>query len=159
MKPGLLWYNTGMFTCAWLWLYAGAFLMLMELLAPGFVLFFFGMSAGTVGLCRFAFGEAFGPTWQIAAFSAFSILYLVVLRRWMKKTFFGKSVEAGTDFDNEFVGRAGRVVSAIDPPLTGRVVIGDAEWTAEADVPIPAGATVTVVSQNNLTMKVKEAGK
>ena len=159
MKPGWLWYNTDMFTCAWLWLYAGAFLMLMELLAPGFVLFFFGLSAGTVGLCRFAFGEAFGPTWQIAAFSAFSILYLVVLRRWMKKTFFGKSVEAGADFSNEFVGRAGRVVAAIDPPLTGRVVIGDAEWTAEADEPVPVGATVTVVSQNNLTMKVKEVGK
>ena len=107
MKPGWLWYNTDMFTCAWLWLYAGAFLMLMELLAPGFVLFFFGLSAGTVGLCRFAFGEAFGPTWQIAAFSAFSSLYLVVLRRWMKKTFFGKSVEAGADFSTSSLAAPG----------------------------------------------------
>ena len=28
-----------------MWLYFGAFLMLMELLAPGFVIFFFGLSA------------------------------------------------------------------------------------------------------------------
>ena len=34
-------------------------MMLMELMAPGFVIFFFGLSAATVGLCRFAFGEAF----------------------------------------------------------------------------------------------------
>ena len=55
-------------------MYIGAFLMLGELLAPGFVIFFFGLSAATVGACRFAFGEAFTATWQLAAFSAFSIL-------------------------------------------------------------------------------------
>ena len=52
-----------MTSCSWLWLYAGAFLMLLELLAPGFVIFFFGLSAATVGLCRAAFGEAFTLTW------------------------------------------------------------------------------------------------
>ena len=139
-----------------MWMYFGAFLMLMELLAPGFVIFFFGLSAATVGLCRFAFGEAFTLTWQLAAFSAFSIVYLVVLRRWLKKTFLGGRVETKTDFDNEYVGRAGKVTEAINPPLTGRVEIGDAEWTASAESPIPAGATVEVISQDNLTMKVKE---
>ena len=130
--------------------------MLMELLAPGFVVFFFGLSAATVGLCRFAFGEAFTLTWQLAAFSAFSILYLVVLRRWLKRLFTGGRVETKTDFDNEYVGRVGRVTEAVRPPLTGRVVIGDAEWTASSDERIDAGATVEVVSQSNLTMKVKE---
>ena len=56
-----------MLTCAWLWIYAGAALMLLELVAPGFVLCFFGLSAATVGVLRFAFGEAFTPTWQLAA--------------------------------------------------------------------------------------------
>ena len=144
-----------MTSCPWLWLYLGAFLMLMELLAPGFVIFFFGLSAMTVGLCRFAFGEAFGTTWQVVAFSAFSILYLVFLRRWLKRTFFGARTEASTDFDNEYVDRVGRVTEAIEPPLAGRVQIGDAEWAATAESPIPAGATVKVVSQNNLTMKVE----
>ena len=145
-----------MTSCEWLWLYFGAFLMLMELLAPGFVVFFFGLSASTVGLCRFAFGDAFTLTWQLAAFSAFSILYLVVLRRWLKKLFTGGRVETKTDFDNEYVGRTGRVTAAIDPPLAGRVVIGDAEWTAVADVPIAVGSDVKVVYNRNLTMKVEE---
>ena len=144
-----------MTTCPWLWLYLGAFLMLMELLAPGFVIFFFGLSAMTVGLCRFAFGEAFGATWQMVSFSVFSILYLVFLRRWLKRTFFGARTEANTDFDNEYVDRVGRVTEAIEPPLAGRVQIGDAEWAAMAESPIPAGATVKVISQNNLTMKVE----
>lgn len=145
-----------MTTCAWLWLYAGAFLMLMELMAPGFVIFFFGLSAATVGLCRAAFGEAFTLTWQLAAFSALSIVYLVVLRRWMKRLFTGGVVETATDFDNEYVGRAGKVTTAVNPPLSGRVLIGDAEWTAVADAAIAEGATVRVISQTNLTMKIEE---
>ena len=141
--------------CAWLWLYAGLFLMLMELLAPGFVVFFFGLSAATVGLCRALFGEGFDLTWQLAAFSAFSILYLVLLRRWMKRLFLGARSAAKTDFDNEYVGRVGKVVEAVEPPLTGRVEIGDSMWSAAADAPIAAGTTVKVVSQDNLTMKVE----
>lgn len=143
-----------MMSCAWLWLYLGAFLMLMELLAPGFVVFFFGLSAATVGVCRFLFGDGFDLTWQLAAFSVFSVLYLALLRRWLKKTFMGKT-DTHSDIESSYVGRGGKVTQAIEPPLTGRVMIGDSEWTAEADAPIAAGMTVKVISQNNLTMKVE----
>ena len=144
-----------MLTCAWLWIYAGAALMLLELIAPGFILCFFGLSAATVGVLRFAFGEAFTPTWQLAAFSAFSILYIVLLRQYLKKVFVGGKVETKTDFDNESVGRIGQVTTAINPPLAGRILLGDAEWTAEADEPIDVGANVKVVAQQNLTMRVE----
>jgi len=144
-----------MTSCAWLWLYMGAFLMLLELLAPGFVIFFFGLSAATVGLLRAVFGEAFNLTWQLAAFSLLSLVYLFALRQWMKNLFMGGKVETKTDFDNEYVGRVGRVTEAIEPPLAGRVMIGDAEWTASADEPVAVGANVKVLSQNNLTMKVE----
>ena len=145
-----------MTSCGWLWLYAGAILMLMEILTPGFVIFFFGLSAATTGLLRFAFGDAFDATWQIAAFSAFSILYLAVLRRWLKNIFMGTKVSSPGDFENEYVGRSGKVTVAVNPPLAGRVMIGDAEWTAVSDAAVAEGADVKVVSQNNLTMKVEE---
>jgi membrane protein implicated in regulation of membrane protease activity len=137
-------------------MYLGAILMLMELMAPGFVIFFFGLSASTVGLCRFAFGEAFDLTWQLASFSAFSILYLVFLRSRVRKVFAGKVETADSNFENEDAGRLGKVTVAIDPPLTGRVMVGDAEWTAEADSAIAAGTDVRVVSRHNLTMKVEK---
>jgi len=143
-------------SCAWLWMYFGALLMLLEIVAPGFVIFFFGLSAMTVGVCRFVFGEAFGGTWQLAAFSVFVILYLALLRRWMKRLFTGTSEESKVDFNHETVGRIGKVTVAIAPPLAGRVMIGDAEWSAVADAPVAVGADVKVVSQNNLTMKVQE---
>ncbi len=144
-----------MTSCAWLWIYAGAVLVLLELVVPGFVLCFFGLSAATVGVLRFVFGEAFTLAWQLAAFSAFSVDYIVLLRRFLKKIFVGSMVSDGTDFDNESVGRIGRVTEAINPPLTGRVMLGDSEWTASAETPIAVGADVRVVAQSNLTMKVQ----
>ena len=145
----------GIFSCGWLWLYAGAILMFLELVAPGFVIFFFGLAAATVGVLRFAFGESFTLAGQLAAFSALAIVYLVLLRRWMKSIFSGRAVASADDFDNGYVGRTGRVTAPIAPPEAGRVEIGDAEWTATADVPVAAGAHVKVISQNNLTMKVE----
>ena len=141
--------------CAWMWMYIGAFLMLAELLLPGFVIFFFGLSAATVALLRFMFGDSFTLMWQLAAFSFFAILYLALLRRLMKKIFAGNMETSPMEFGKESVGRIGRVVEAIEPPKTGRVEIGDAEWTAAADVPIAAGVDVKVVAQDNLTMRVK----
>ena len=142
-------------SCGWLWLYAGAFMMLMELLTPGFVMFFFGLSAATVGLLRLALGGAMPLLWQTIAFSVFSVVYLLFLRRWVKAVFFGKSGKRPGDLDDGFAGRTGRVTVAINPPLSGRVIIGDAEWTAVSDSPIGVGADVKVVSQDNLTVKVE----
>lgn len=45
---------------------------------------------------------------------------------------------------------------AIEPPLSGRVEIGDAEWTAASDAPVAVGANVKVVAQDNLTMRVEQ---
>lgn len=144
-----------MTSCGWLWVYAGCVLMFLELVAPGFVLFFFGLAAATVGVCRAIFGDSFGVAWQLAIFSAFSIFYLAVLRRLLKQVFVGDKVEAETDFAHESVGRIGKVTEAVEPPKSGRVMLGDAEWTALADTPIAVGADVKVISQNNLTMKVE----
>ena len=143
-------------SCGWLWIYAGSALVLLELVSPGFVICFFGLSAATVGVLRFAFGEAFSPAWQLAAFSVFSVLYIALLRRCLKRIFVGGKVETKTDFDNDSVGRTGKVTAAINPPLAGRVLLGDAAWTAAADEAIPTGADVKVVAQSNLTMKVEK---
>lgn len=146
-----------MTTCAWIWMYVGAGLMLLELLAPGFVIFFFGLAAASVGLCRFWLGETLDTTWQLIAFSAFSIFYLAVLRRWLKSVFTGVKSVSDENFDSDYIGRIGRVTSEIVPPMPGRVMLGDAEWTAESEVALAVGREVRVVSQKNLTMRVVPA--
>ena len=108
----------------WLWLYAGALLMLLEIMAPGFVIFFFGLAAATVGLTLFAFD--FSATAQMALFTAFSIVYIVGLRRFMKALFMGETAESRA-ISSEYVGRHGKVVEAIRPEVPGRILLGDAE--------------------------------
>lgn len=149
--------GTGMLSCGWLWLYSGALLMLLELASPGFVIFFFGLAAATVGGIRLLLDEAFTPTWQMVAFSALSIVYLVFLRRWVKSVFLGDKEDSVPGLNDEMAGRTGRVTVAINPPAQGRVAVGDAEWDAIADIPMEAGRDVVVAFRRNLTLKVVDA--
>ena len=142
-------------SCGWLWMYAGAALMLFEIAMPGFVVFFFGLAAATTGALRLALGEAFSPAWQMAAMSVFSILYLVFLRRALKNILTGDSETSRADFAGAgCTGRAAKVVKAIEPPLAGRVLLGDAEWDATSAAPLAEGENVVVVAQDNLTLRV-----
>ena len=137
----------------WLWMYAGAFLMLAELASPGFVVFFFGLAAATVSLLKWMFPSL--PLWgQLAAFSVLSILYLLVLRKYLKKVFTGDKQESPS-IDNEYIGRVGRVVEVIRPDVPGRILLGDAEWTAKAATRLEPGTEVRVVAQENLTLAVE----
>ncbi|MGN0853331.1 MAG: NfeD family protein [Kiritimatiellia bacterium] len=137
---------------SWVWLYAGAFLMLAELASPGFVIFFFGLGAATVALAKWLF-PSLPLSGQLALFSVFSILYLVVLRRLMKRLFMGDTTQIEA-IENEYVGRLGTVVAAIRPGVPGRILLGDAEWTAEAETELPVGADVKIVGRKNLVFSV-----
>lgn len=141
-------------SCAWIWVYVGVGLGLAELVLPGFILCFFGLSAATVGLLRFVFGEGFDLTWQLAAFSGLSIAYIALLRRWFKRALIGDKT-GDMSLGGDYVGRIGKTTAVIRPPLAGRVMIGDSEWSATADREIAVGVDVKVISQDNLTMKVE----
>lgn len=140
-------------TAAWIWLYVGAFLMLAELASPGFVIFFFGLGAATVAGTKWLV-PALSLSWQLALFSIFSVFYLIVLRKWVKNVFMGDTAET-QKIASEYVGRVGKVVEAIRPEVPGRIMLGDAEWSASSAVAIAPGATVKVVAQENLTLVVE----
>lgn len=146
----------GFLGAGWIWMYIGAALMFAELLTPGFVMFFFGLSAATVGALVLLLPGDFHLSlmWQLALFSFFSILYLVTLRRYVKAVFFGDNGKRQS-LPDEFAGRTGEVTAAIAPGVPGRVAVGDAEWDAVADENVPAGTRVTVISRKNLTLTVK----
>lgn len=139
-------------TAAWIWLYVGAFLMLAELASPGFVIFFFGLGAATVAGTKWLV-PGLSLSWQLALFSIFSVFYLIVLRKWVKNVFMGDTAET-QKIASEYVGRVGKVVEAIRPEVPGRIMLGDAEWSASSAVAIAPGATVKVVAQDNVTLVV-----
>jgi len=143
-------------SAGWIWLYIGAGLMLAEILVPGFVLFFFGLSAATLGVLILVLPESFQLTlaWQLALFSLFSVVYLVTLRRYLKSVFLGDS-EDRLSASDDFAGRTGEVTSAIAVGVPGRVTVGDAEWDAVSVAPISAGTKVKILSRKNLTLTVE----
>ncbi len=143
------------YSADWIWLYAGAALMMLELISPGFVVFFFGLAAATTGVLTMVAGDSFEAMWQLLAFAGFSVVYLVFLRRVLKKVFFGTVETSASNFKDDFPGKIAVVVEAINPPLSGRVLLGDSEWTAVADSPVEKDVNVRVVSRSNLTLKVE----
>lgn len=141
-------------TVAWIWLYIGAFLMLAEIVSPGFVIFFFGLGAATVAGCKWAV-PSLGLSAQLAIFSITSVFYLVVLRRYMKKLFMGDA-ENSPGLSSEYVGRVGKVVETIRPDVPGRIELGEVQWAATADERLEPGTEVKVTAQDNLTMRVEK---
>ena len=144
--------NISVTTAAWIWLFLGALLMLAELASPGFVIFFFGLGAMTVAAFKWLL-PTLSISWQLALFSVFSIVYLVLLRRWIKSVFMGETDDS-QHLQSEYVGRIGKVIAATSADVPGRIVVGDAEWAAVSEQPIPEGTTVKVVRQKNLTFTV-----
>jgi len=142
------------FTAAsWLWLYVGAFLMLAEIVSPGFVIFFFGLGASTVAGAKWMFPDM-SLAWQLALFSIFSILYLLTLRRYIKSVFHGDTDQSKA-LDSEYVGRLAKVTETVRPDVPGRVLLGDAEWSASATEQLDPGTEVKVIGRVNLTLKVE----
>jgi membrane protein implicated in regulation of membrane protease activity len=83
-------------------------------------------------------------------------VYLAVLRAALKKLFKGIIQTSKTDFTDDFSGKLAVVTEEINPPLSGRVMLGDSEWSAVADSFIDKGANVRVLFRNNLTLKVEK---
>ena len=83
-------------------------------------------------------------------------VYFVVFRRWLKAKLQVKQQASNVD---AVVGRSGTVTRKIGPRAAGTVKVGSEEWRAELASPEDsgrdAGAVVTVVAVEGVTLKVR----
>jgi len=135
------------------WLYFGVALILFEVMTPGLVSLFFGMAALTVALVAWL-APSLAQGWQWIGFSVFSVLYILLLRKSLKRVFSGDR-EVSERPGNEYVGKLAVVTDPVAPNKPGRVEFDGTTWTAEADCELAAGAPVRIVSNKNLTFKVE----
>ncbi|HNX33985.1 MAG TPA: NfeD family protein [Kiritimatiellia bacterium] len=138
------------------WLYVGIALILLEVMTPGLVSLFFGLSALTVALIAWLVGDGFGQVWQWLAFSAFSVLYILLLRKSLKNVFNGDR-EISDNPADEYTGKLAVVTEAVAPNKPGRVEFGGTTWKAEAEQDLAAGASVRITGKKNLTLTVQSA--
>ncbi len=143
----------------WLiWLAIGVGFILAELMAPGFIVIFFGIGALIAGATAF-----FGSTiqMQIVVFGVSSLALILLLRRFMAPIFLGSSAvesDADEEIDNA-IGAVAEVSETITPPQRGRIKYQGTFWAAEAEEEIEAGAMVRIISrhqQDSNTFTVKK---
>ncbi len=135
------------------WFIIGLVLFLLELVLPGFVIFFFGVGAWiTALLCLIANP---GINLQAIVFGVTSILSLLLLRKMIQKRFFYTREELSREVEDEFTGREAVAITDIEPGDTGKVEFKGTSWKAESAESIVSGQTVIIKSKENFKLFVE----
>jgi len=137
-----------------LWLLVGVLLFILELMLPGFVLFFFGVGAWITAITSWLWPIELSG--QLAIFTASSLLSLLVLRSFIRKTFFGGRTDSGGDNPLAREGEIAEVLVTIEPPAEGKIRYSGSSWRATAGERIEAGEMAAIVRQEGLIMRVRK---
>lgn len=136
------------------WFYLGIVLIILEVMTPGLVSIFFGLSALVVALITyFVPGTPEYAQWIL--FSIFSVLFILLLRKTLKKTFSG-TAEVSDGTTDPYSGKRAMVVVRITPSQPGRVEFNGSNWTAESEQEIEINTPVIIKNKKNLTFTVEK---
>lgn len=144
MDPALIWFIVGL-----------VFLML-ELMAPGLVIVFFGVGAWIVAAICLLMPISLNV--QLVIFIISSALVLIALRNKFKTLFHGHTSDVqnqNKDMD-DFIGQRAVVKETIIPHRSGKVEFNGSLWNADAAEEIAVEESVQVISRDNLRLKVKK---
>jgi len=135
------------------WFIIGLALFLLELILPGFVIFFFGVGAWiTALLCLIANP---GINLQVIVFAVTSVLSLLMLRKMIQKRFFYSKQELSDQVEDEFSGKEAIAVNDFAPGKTGKVEFKGTSWKAESSSPIREGDRVIIKQKENFKLIVE----
>jgi len=136
-----------------IWFIIGLVLFLLELVIPGFVIFFFGVGAWvTALLCLIA--EP-GINLQAIVFAVTSVLSLLLLRKMIQKKFFYSKDELSKEVEDEFTGREALALTDFAPGETGKVEFKGTTWKAESDASISKGQRIVINRKDSFKLIVE----
>lgn len=135
------------------WFLFGIFCLVLELVMPGFFIFFFGLGAWCAALAGLV--PHISMSAQILVFLVASIALLILLRAKFQKLFIGGARDVDTNDDFVPQGDLVEVVEDIVPPAAGKVKYGGSFWRAVSARPVASGERVRVVAKNNLILTVE----
>ena len=139
----------------WLWMIGGVLLLIAEIIAPGFFLVFIGAAAIAAGLFTVLFD--LGLAGQLALFALYAILAVTIGRR----VYAHQNVDSADPLLNDraarLIGRSVTVVEAVDDH-SGRVRVGDGEWSARGGPAAPGDRVrITGIDGNCLRVEAERA--
>ena len=136
-----------------IWFIIGLVLLLLELVMPGFVIFFFGIGAWvTALLCLFTEPNI---NVQVIVFAVSSVLTLLLFRRMIKNKFIYNKDDKSDAVEDEFTGKEALVVNDISPGKLGKVEFKGTSWDAESGTEIKAGQKVIITAKKSIKLKVE----
>jgi membrane protein implicated in regulation of membrane protease activity len=139
------------------WFIIGLILFVLELILPGFVIFFFGVGAWiTALLCLIANP---GTNLQIIVFAITSVIALLGLRKIIQKKFFYKSEGRSEAVEDEFTGKEALAKTDFGKDKQGKVEFKGTTWKAESVSEIKTGQIVIIIEKENFKLTVEPKNK
>jgi len=136
-----------------IWFIIGLIFLVLELILPGFVVFFFGLGAWVTSLVCLISDP--GTNLQMLIFAVTSIITLVAFRRILKKKFFNSNDLNSKSVDDEFTGGKAVALTSFSKGSKGKVEYKGTTWTANSEKDISAGETVIIISRENINLNVE----
>ncbi len=136
---------------AWNWLILAGLFLVLELLAPGILLIWFGIAAGIVGALALLFDVAW--QWQLMLFAALSLAAVLTARKFLRADDAQSDRPLLNRRAQQHVGKSYLVADAIENGR-GKVKIGDTLWRAEGP-DAAQGARVKVTGTDGATLMVE----
>jgi membrane protein implicated in regulation of membrane protease activity len=143
-----------------IWIVLGIIFIFFEFFIPGLVIAFFGVGALVTALTTWIKFTT-SLTSQLLVFIVSSVMFLVLLRKYVKSTFLGKTKgeESERNFNIE-IGKIIPVVEFIQPgEVGGKVRYMGTTWSASASEPIAPGESVEIIGNDGLTLIVEKVKK
>lgn len=135
------------------WFILGLILLLMELVLPGFVIFFFGVGAWITALVCLISSP--GINLQVIIFTITSILALLAFRRMIQNKFIYNKDDRSVEVEDEFTGKEAVASVNFGPGKKGKVEFKGTSWKAESESEIQAGQAVIISRKEDFTLTVE----
>ena len=135
------------------WFIIGLGLFLLEVVIPGFFIFFFGLGAWVTALVCLI-GDP-GTNLQIIIFAITSVLSLIGLRRIIQRKFFYSKGNQSEEVEDEFTGKEALATIDFDGSRNGKVEFKGTTWKAESAAEIKEGQRVIIIQKDSFKLIVE----
>jgi len=136
-----------------IWFILGLVLFLLELVVPGFVIFFFGIGAWVAALVCLIANP--GVNLQVIIFAVFSVLSLLAFRKLIQKKFFYTRDNRSEAVEDEFTGKEAIAVDDFGSDKNGKVEFKGTNWKAECESEVKKGQTLVIIKKDNFKLFVE----
>jgi len=137
------------------WFIIGLALFLLELVIPGFVIFFFGLGAWVTALICLLGDPDSITNMQIIIFAVVSVLSLIALRKLIQKKFFYSKDNLSEGVEDEFTGKEAIATTGFGIGKKGKVEFKGTTWNAESKSDIMEGDRVIIIKKDSITLIVE----